>query len=159
MLSPSSDSFFGADALDTIDRRLVQLVNAEGSEFRRGFGLLKGRGLSKAKSVDIKMVLEFGPDFIFKDLVPLDVADGFWSAISIIQILLQATSDVDPDRVDDVSNMEALSLQVVEAMSRFERQMTPLALGSIVNHTVIHYPDFIHRWNSVRNYWAFGTER
>jgi hypothetical protein len=49
-------------------------------------------------------------------------------------------------------------MQVAEALTNFENDWPPQS-HCIVAHELMHVPDCIYRWNSVRNYWAFHLER
>ena len=52
----------------------------------------------------------------------------------------------------------ALKLKLVEAACTMERHIPETEL-SIWLHETMHLCDLIHRWNSVRNWWCFLTER
>lgn len=80
--------------------------------------------------------------------------------ITILNDLLDATADVDDDTDEDQALAESRSLHMkaIEALCLLERDF-PLTELSIFVHEILHVPEFIYRWNSVRNYWCFATER
>ena len=80
--------------------------------------------------------------------------------INVLNAILDATADYDPNNPDDyaLSETRALHLQTIEALCLLERDF-PLTELSIFVHEILHVPEFIYRWNSVRNYWCFASER
>jgi hypothetical protein len=52
----------------------------------------------------------------------------------------------------------ALKKRLVLALCELERCL-PESEFSIFLHEVVHVADFLFRWNNVRNYWCFITER
>jgi hypothetical protein len=80
----------------------------------------------------------------------------------ILNLLLNATADYYPD--DPAANRETeakcrrIRSQVVDQLTLFERDFPETELSPFV-HEVLHVSEFIYRWNSVRNYWCFVTER
>jgi hypothetical protein len=56
------------------------------------------------------------------------------------------------------SEMDACKLQVVEALSDFERDVPVTEHASCV-HALMHLPDMIWWWNSLRNFWCYAGER
>jgi hypothetical protein len=82
--------------------------------------------------------------------------------VDILNLLLDATADYDPD--DPETNLlnkrkcRAIRLQVVETLSIFERDFPQTEMSPFV-HEILHVSEFIYRWNNVRNYWCFVTER
>jgi hypothetical protein len=77
-----------------------------------------------------------------------------------LNAILDATADYDPDDDEDDSleRTRTLHLQVNEALCKMERDF-PLSELSIFVHEILHVPEFVYRWNSVRNFWCFATER
>jgi hypothetical protein len=51
-----------------------------------------------------------------------------------------------------------LHLQAIEALCLLERDFPETEL-SIFVHEILHVPEFVYRWNAVRNYWCFASER
>ena len=80
----------------------------------------------------------------------------------VLNALLDATAEfVEGDADDEAIKLQesrALHLQTIEALCVLERDFPKTEL-SIFVHEILHVPEFIYRWNSVRNYWCFATER
>jgi hypothetical protein len=70
----------------------------------------------------------------------------------------------DYDQYDEEKNEEArirckaLKKRIVRALCELEKCF-PESEFSIFLHEVVHVADFMYRWNNVRNYWCFITER
>ena len=77
-----------------------------------------------------------------------------------LNAILDATADYDPDAEQDeaLEKTRALHLKAIEALCLLERDF-PLSELSIFVHEIVHVPEFVYRWNSVRNFWCFTTER
>jgi hypothetical protein len=79
---------------------------------------------------------------------------------------LNATSDRDPSVTafpeDDFARREqdcqALKLKIIELLIVYERGVAKSELPPVI-HLLIHVPEAIYRWNSVRNMWCFTNER
>jgi hypothetical protein len=86
--------------------------------------------------------------------------EAFKGMIEALQLLLNATADYDPDSDDDntTETCRTIKTAVARALFKLERDFpgTELSIGI---HELIHVPDFLWRWNSVRNYWCFVVER
>jgi hypothetical protein len=80
----------------------------------------------------------------------------------VLNALLDATAEfVEGDAQDEVLKLQesrALHLKTIEALCVLERDF-PITELSIFVHEIVHVPEFIYRWNNVRNYWCFPTER
>jgi len=80
--------------------------------------------------------------------------------IAALQHLVEATADYDPEDADDTASHTCRTARtmVARALFKLERDFPGTEL-SIAIHELIHVPDFLWRWNSVRNYWCFVVER
>jgi hypothetical protein len=80
--------------------------------------------------------------------------------IDALQLLLDAVADYDPEDDEDCAaqTCRAARTAVARALFKLERDFPGTEL-SIAIHELIHVPDFLYRWNSVRNYWCFVVER
>ncbi len=67
-----------------------------------------------------------------------------------------ATADY--DNVHAYNDIADLKIEVATALTKFEKDWPPQC-HCIVAHEVMHLPDSIFIWNSVRNYWAFHLDR
>ena len=68
---------------------------------------------------------------------------------------LVATSAWDSENREEI---DAVKLEVVEALCHAEAYM-PRTEMPVMFHILVHIPDSIYRWNSVRNFWGFFGER
>ena len=75
--------------------------------------------------------------------------------LAVCNKLLQTSSDFQSDNRDRI---DALKVQVVEALVQCE-SVLPVTELPVMFHILLHVPDCIYRWNSVRNYWSFFGER
>jgi hypothetical protein len=94
------------------------------------------------------------------DLGPLQPREAFKAMTEALNAILDATADYDPDAEEDeaLEKTRALHLKVIESLCLMERDF-PLSELSIFVHEILHVPEFVYRWNSVRNFWCFTTER
>lgn len=96
------------------------------------------------------------------DVGPVAPRATYAALTDLLNALLDATADFvanDPflEQAQLVES-RALHLQAVEALCLLERDF-PLTELAIFVHEILHVPEFVYRWNAVRNYWCFGTER
>jgi hypothetical protein len=91
------------------------------------------------------------------DVGPVHPREAYMAMITILNDLLDATADIDDDTDEEQALAEARSLHMkaIEALCLLERDF-PLTELSIFVHEILHVPEFIYRWNAVRNY---GTLR
>jgi hypothetical protein len=116
----------------------------------------------RMKAVSFKRLSD-GPAFlIFRDVYNDDQEKktAFLSFLDIIYRVLHTTCDVDdqePTRahkkvISDFKTATAVCLVLLEAE-------LPAMFFDILLHELLHIPESIGRWNHVRNYWAFASER
>ena len=68
---------------------------------------------------------------------------------------LTVTSAWDSENREEI---DAVKLEVAEALAFVEAHMPRTELP-VMFHVLLHVPDAIYRWNSVRNFWSFFSER
>ena len=117
----------------------------------------------KPKAADWLTFLRSAIPYTFYQVGPLRPREAFKAMIDALQLLLDAVADYDPDDPDDADSdgtrtCRAARTAVTRALFKLERDFpgTELSIGI---HELIHVPDFLWRWNSVRNYWCFVVER
>jgi hypothetical protein len=80
----------------------------------------------------------------------------------LLNQLLDATADFDPDdptsHASIVETCRVLRKQAVDTLCYFERDFPASELSPFI-HELLHVSEFVYRWNAVRNYWCFVTER
>jgi hypothetical protein len=122
------------------------------------FNTMEGR--RKPKTADWLMFLRSAVAYTWYGVGPARPREAFREMIEALQHVLDATADYDPDDSEDtaVNTSRAIRARVVRALFKLERDFPGTEL-SIFVHELIHIPDFLLRWNAVRNYWCFVVER
>jgi hypothetical protein len=144
--------------LDLLDRRTLALAASamSGADFvRKGLRPLKWTG--SAKCADLAKIIEDGPgDFIFTNSLPEGVAPAVKLLLELLRLLKAASCDVD----DPVAKAGLTSVKdrVIRLVCQYER-FFPRSEICRVSHIMLHVCDMVHRWNNVRNFWCFLTER
>jgi hypothetical protein len=117
-------------------------------------------GKRKPNTADWLMFLRSCVPYVMGDTGPLHMRESYAAMTAALNALLDAKADFDPDEEDndDLGAIRALHLQVIEALCLLERDF-PLSELSIFVHEILHVPEFVYRWNAVRNYWCFVSER
>lgn len=150
------------DAQKQLDRRTRNL-GGERDWFKTGLAICKRTGSIQADGW--LKVAEGAWEYIFHgifDEVP-EKAVGLSGVMSALHDLIYAYSHADfgndpPDRVTLRSNMIELKNTVVNAMAEFDKSF-PQSEKAAMFHIILHVPDFVYRWGSVRNGWCFYGER
>jgi hypothetical protein len=122
------------------------------------FNTMEGR--RKPKVADWLTFLRTAIPYTFYQVGPSRPREAFQDMILALQHLLDATADYDPEALVDESahTCRTARTMVARALFKLERDFPATEL-SIAIHELIHVPDFLWRWNSVRNYWCFVVER
>ena len=98
--------------------------------------------------------------YVFGRVGPDRPRVAFKPMVGALNALLDSTADYngpeDDEHVTEVGRN--LQLTCVEALCLLERDFPETEL-SIFVHEIVHMSSFVYRWNSVRNYWCFTTER
>lgn len=117
-------------------------------------------GRRKSATADWLVFLRSCVPYAMGDVGPVHPREAYMAMITILNDLLDATADIDDDTDEDQALAESRSLHMkaIEALCLLERDF-PLTELSIFVHEILHVPEFIYRWNAVRNYWCFATER
>jgi hypothetical protein len=118
-------------------------------------------GRRKPKAADWLMFLRSAIPYTFFEVGPSRPREAFKEMIEALQHLLDATADYDPEDATDSASARTCRTArtiVARALFKLERDF-PLTEMSIAIHELIHVPDFLWKWNSVRNYWCFVVER
>ena len=117
-------------------------------------------GGHKPNTADWLTFLRTCVPYVMGDTGPLLPREAFKAMTEALNAILDATADFDPDDEENEAREKtrALHLQVIESLCLMERDF-PLSELSIFVHEILHVPEFVYRWNSVRNFWCFTTER
>ena len=112
------------------------------------------------KCHDWKMLLQWSAGYVLHDIVPAHLRRGFFGLLAVLKKILEATSDVELGEEDSQdTTLEALKLEAVLALIEVEETFPLTDVGPITMHIIPHVIEAVFRWNSVRNFWAFFTER
>lgn len=119
-------------------------------------------GSRKPNTADWMTFLRTCIPYVMGDVGPVAPRATYAALTDLLNALLDATADfVANDPLQEQAQLvesRALHLQAVEALCLLERDF-PLTELAIFVHEILHVPEFVYRWNAVRNYWCFGTER
>ena len=117
-------------------------------------------GKRKPNTADWLMFLRSCVPYVMGDAGPVHPREAYMAMIDVLNAFLEGKSDYDPDEDPEEAKQEMrrLHVQTIEALCLLERDF-PLTELSIFVHEILHVPEFIYRWNAVRNYWCFVTER
>ena len=104
--------------------------------------------------------------YVLQPLVNGKAEKALVALVRALRLLLNATSDRDPFVVDQPEedferrkrDCQDLKLEIVKLLCVYEDGAAISELPPVL-HTLLHVPDNIFRWNSVRNMWCFFNER
>ena len=115
---------------------------------------------SSCKSHDWKQLLQWSAGYVLDGLLPPHIEEAFFGLVEVVNKLLEANSNVRAgEEYERDEGLEQLKLTVVKALVALEECVPMTDRGPIIFHIIPHVVDSIYRWNSVRNFWAFFTER
>ena len=115
---------------------------------------------SSCKCHDWKQLLQWTAGYVLHDVLPTQFEQAFFDLAGVLGKLLEATGDIElGEEYSDDKVLEALKEESIRALMAVEATVPLTDVGPIVFHIIPHVVDAIYRWNSVRNFWAFFTER
>jgi hypothetical protein len=142
------------------DGRALILANLAPNWVRANVPPMQRTGSLKAH--DLYLYVTTAMEYITHGFIPPgNPTRGFFGMLKALRALLQENSDHQEDpqaQADAAKKIENLNLLVVEGLCDFEKGCPKISLCMLA-HLIVHIPSCIHRWNSVRNFWAFLTER
>jgi hypothetical protein len=144
------------------DQRSLEVTECEG--FTSGRRVFQNTGSLKA--ADWLHLVDTGALHVLLPMLAVNTKarKALLSIVRALRLLLHSNSDIDVladpqvDYENRKCNAESVKAAVVELLCFFEDGMPGTSHPSIV-HLLIHVPDCIFRWNSVRNTWCFYNER
>lgn len=103
---------------------------------------------------------------LMADLLPPAEASAFRHFCELLTQIYAATSDASfvggPAQTasdnDRKVRTQSLTLTAIKSLTLLETVL-PLTRFTYLLHALIHLPQYIHRWNHVRNFWCFFMER
>lgn len=84
-----------------------------------------------------------------------DKNDAVMGLVDACQICLTAVSCHTSENRDRI---QQIKLSVVEKLCKAEAVL-PRTEMAVLLHSLVHVPDIVYKWNSVRNFWSFFGER
>jgi hypothetical protein len=114
----------------------------------------------RMKAVSFKRLAD-GPAFlIFRDVYNTEIRTAFQALLEIMYKILHFTCDADGAVHTDATIRKAnlFKNQIALAFVLLEEEL-PAMFFDIQLHVLIHLPHCILRWNHVRNFWCFASER
>jgi hypothetical protein len=119
-------------------------------------------GDRKPNTADWLNLLRTGMPYAFGGLGSTEAQSNLVRMTDLLNKLLDATADYDAEdptcTATIVTKCRQLRKQTVETLCLFERDFPASELSPFI-HEILHVSEFIFRWNAVRNYWCFVTER
>jgi hypothetical protein len=92
----------------------------------------------------------------FHNMLPPTQQAAWDAGLRMMTELHNATCDYDDPTA--VGSLRALKLKTTRALVKWA-QSFPATEHAVIIHEIVHICDHIYRWNKVRNYWCFVTER
>jgi hypothetical protein len=114
----------------------------------------------RMKSASYKRLAD-GPAFmIFRDVYTGEKKEAFQALLDILYRVLHTTCNADGVKPTAAMHrsFSKFKTDVAVAFVKLERVLPAMFFG-ISLHLLLHLPDCIYRWNHVRNYWCFASER
>ena len=118
---------------------------------------------SALKSHDWIQLVQSAGDYLFAEVFEdQNISEAIFSLLSVCNKLLTWSSpygrwDEQEEKVQQEKTMH-LKVEVIEALTKIEF-VVPKTDLPVMFHLMVHVPDMIFRWNSVRNFWCFFSER
>jgi hypothetical protein len=145
------------------DRRMAKVMKMQGY-FTRCQGVFKNTG--RLKSADWLHFLTTGILYVLKPMVSGRQERALVALVKALRLAVNATSDRDPmvtafpedDFVRRAQQCQELKLKIIGCLCEYEQGVARTELPPVL-HMLLHVPDAIYRWNSVRNMWVFTNER
>jgi hypothetical protein len=124
------------------------------------FSTLPGHGHQKAAAW-VKL-LRFYVPYLLHGMGTKHTHDALMRMTDVLREILDTTCDYTPDDEDSsaaaLTKCNKLKRRIINALVCMEARL-PASDLSYFMHEVVHMGDFTYRWNNVRNYWCFITER
>lgn len=144
--------------LALLDTRVTQLASCAKSKadfVRKGLQIIKWTG--SAKCADLSKITEDGPgDYIFTESLPPNVETAVAHLLALLRLIKKVTCDVSDPLAR--AGLRSAKDKVAVLLCHYER-LFPRSEVCRVSHIVLHVCDMVQRWNNVRNFWCFLTER
>lgn len=108
-------------------------------------------------SHDWIQLMQSAGDYLLLGLFPEEPRklQALQALLKATNTVLHATSAADSENREQIDRVKS---EVTEALCLME-EVLPATELAVMLHIMLHVPDAVYRWNSVRNYWSFFGER
>jgi len=93
---------------------------------------------------------------MFTESLPEEITPAVANLLTTLRLIKSASCNVNDALARP--HLAALKEKVAALVCQYER-FFPRSEVCRVSHIVLHVCDMVQRWNSVRNFWCFLTER
>jgi hypothetical protein len=146
------------------DKRMIEVSAVPNGHFSGRLRIFQNTG--SFKSADWIHLITTGMLHVLRPMLRGQAVGALDALVRIFRLVLEACSDRDPhvvafpedDEARRKNEMRRLKTKVARLLCAYERG-APLGNLPRIVHLLIHVPDLIFRWNSVRNMWCFFNER
>jgi len=137
-----------------MDQRSLSLGGKSGW-IRNNLEVFKHKGVLTAH--DWYLIVQSAGDYLLHDIFPDDTpkVECLLALREACNQCVMATAAFDSANRQDIDKVKQT---VIEALCEVEA-LFPKTELAVMFHALVHIPDSIHRWNNVRNFWAFFGER
>jgi hypothetical protein len=153
-------SQYGKHQVDIRCRKLSKIKHSGIPHSMVPFRTLPGRG--KQKAAAWVKVLRFYVPYLLYGVGDKKVREALLLLSDALREVLDTTCDYypydDEKTQDEVDKCWTLKRKLIKALVSIEARLPESELSYFV-HEIVHVADFTFRWNNVRNYWCFVTER
>ena len=141
---------------DLVDARFSRLGGL-GRIGRQDKSVFKKR--STMNTADWQHFLEYCDGYAFHDVLDEPYGSSYFQLSGVFRSILQYKSTTLQSETDAQDELRSREYKIAAALTGFERHWPSVLMSGPVIHTLVHYPRFVYRWNSVRNYWCYFNER
>ena len=97
--------------------------------------------------------------YLLHDIFDAEQTEAIESLSATLAALMEFNCDADvSDEKDMADAVSKLKLQCIETLVILEKELPETKLVAMF-HVLLHFPDSVFRWNNMRNFWAFFSER
>jgi hypothetical protein len=108
---------------------------------------------------DFQHYLQYCDPYVFHDILPHPYGVTYFQLTGVFRAILNFQCSVTQSDAYARRKVQDLEQEIAEALTAFERVWPIAIMSGPAIHTLVHYPSFVYRWNSVRNFWCYFNER
>ena len=138
----------------TLDRR-SQALGGEPGWLQNNIQICSN--FTTLKAHDWLLLMHSAGRYLLRDVFPAG-SDRQRCVLGLQEACAQCLTATSPFDTENREHIDSVKTAVVEALSRIEA-CVPRTELAVMFHVLLHVPDAVYRWNSVRNFWCFFSER